>query len=125
MRLLFLNERSIIMKKSIKIIFSIPTLKTLFTVFVFVSWCVSIFVGNTIALSIFLFIGVFCANASFSRYTLCKALLGVVFFLLLREIFLLPIPLSKPFTWWNQQSACCGTISVLVSTYLVEMLNIE
>lgn len=115
------------MKKLIKKIFSIQTLKTLLTVFIFLSWYVNTFSGNTIVLSVFLFIAVFCTNVPFSRYALCKAILGIVFFLLFREFFLTPNTLfsllSEPFTWWNQQSACCGTVSVFVSILLVELIK--
>lgn len=83
---------------------------TFATVFVFLSWCTYSIGTNPIALSISFTIGILI-GAPNVILAICESVLGIPLLLMIRETFLIPISLpffEKPFTWWNQQTACAG-----------------
>jgi hypothetical protein len=83
-------------------------------VFVMLSWCSHKWGINNVNMSICFTIAVFIGSTNM-YLAICEALIGVPFLLLTRIIFMFPIPfpfLSKPFTWFDEQSACAGVAAL-------------
>ena len=102
------------------------------TVLIFLSWCSHTIGINNISMSIVFAIGVLFCSTNF-YLALCEAILGIPFLFIFRGWFLIPINLpflSKPFTWWDEQTAAAGFAAIVVviilvkfSTYLSQKLE--
>lgn len=94
------------------------------TVFIFLSWC-NYTVGITpVSMSIFFIIGVLFGSPNFVL-AICESVLGVPFLMIFRTWFLIPINLpflAEPFSWWNQQTACAGIVTIVFIMFMVKLV---
>ncbi len=94
-------------------------------VFISLSWCISTFGTNSLAIGICFTVAVLLVSINF-WLALVEAILGLIILLSFsRELFLIPIKLpflAQPFTWWNQQTACAGTATIIFVMFIVKIV---
>lgn len=93
-------------------------------VFISLSWCSYKFGINSYSMSICFALAVLFGSPNF-YLAICESILGIPFLMIFREWFLKPISLpflAKPFTWWDEQSACAGVATILFIMWMVKIV---
>ena len=76
-----------------------------------------------VAMSMFFAFGVLC-GAPNVPWGVCETLIGLPLFMVLRDWFLVPLnlPFFGTFKWWGHQTACAGTISIILVMMLMHLV---
>lgn len=86
------------------------------TVFIFLSWYTN--QGkNSLFITAVLFIAAVVITAVNYRVAFVEALFGSLIMFGTRQILMIPIKffwMQKPFTWFDQQTACAGVLAVFI-----------
>jgi F0F1-type ATP synthase assembly protein I len=86
------------------------------TVFIFLSWYTN--QGkNSLFITAVLFIAAVVITAVNYRVAFIEALFGSLIMFGTRQILMIPIKffwMQKPFTWFDQQTACAGVLAVFI-----------
>ena len=95
-------------------------MKKIIIIFIFLSWCITFIGTDDTTIRICFILSVLLASSNIEE-SIFPATLGALILPAVRSWFLIPrnyflwIHLSKPLTWWDNQTACAGVVTWILA----------